>query len=98
MRIPRTLRRAALLAGPALLVAPQAALACRSCFGAAANTPTTQGISMAMLSLIVLIVLIACGIVWFFNNIRRRARLLEPGNYTVTHLGEIRPIDGAQPT
>ena len=98
MKTFRRLRGRCAFAGLALLFLPHAATACQQCFGAAANTPTTQGISMAMLSLILLIGLISVGIVWFFNNMRKRADLLQPGNYTVSHLGEILPLNDADPS
>lgn len=57
------------------LLLPQMSWACSHCFGANVDTATTQGISYAMLGLLVVTGLVSTGIVAFFMNIRKRSRL-----------------------
>jgi len=57
------------------LFVPKLALACQSCFGANVNTATTQGIAFAMLGLLGVTGVVSTGIVMFFLNIKKRARL-----------------------
>ncbi len=77
------------LAGLAVLGLPEAAMACEKCFGAGADGATAQGISLAMLALIALTGVVWGGLGMFFVNIRKRARLLEPGDLVVTETGDI---------
>jgi hypothetical protein len=77
------------LAGAALFVFPQAAFACEKCFGAAGDSPTVQGISLAMLALLSITGVVWGGIMVFFNNMDRRAKLLESGELVVTSDGGV---------
>ena len=80
-----------LSAGAAALL-PRLAHACSRCFGAGVvDNPTTQGIGLAMLSLLVMTGLVWGGIGVFFINMRRRAKMLEPGTFTVNEGGELVP-------
>ena len=58
-------------------------LACEMCFGAAVDSPVVYGISLAMLLLLGMTGLVWGGIVLFFGNMERRARLLAAGELTV---------------
>lgn len=69
---------------------PVAAAACETCFGAKVDTPTTRGIALAMLLLVGMTGVVWGGIGAFFLHLRRRARMLEPGELVVTEEGEIR--------
>lgn len=71
------------------LASPSAAAACEMCWGARLDNPTTQGIGMAMLLLIGMTGLVGGGIGAFFYNMKRRSRLLEPGDLVVNERGEI---------
>lgn len=73
--------------------APIVASACDSCWGASVDTPTTRGITMAMLALIGMTSVVWGGIGAFFLHVRRRSRLLEPGNMTVDEFGAIHSND-----
>lgn len=71
-----------------MVLLPEAVLACEKCFGAsAADTPTVKGIGLAMLGLLLITVVVLGGIVAFFIYMRKRARLIASGNYTVTEKG-----------
>ena len=75
-----------------LLALPEAALACERCFGAGGvDTPVTQGIGLAMLSLLAMTAVVMGGIAAFFVNVWKRARRLEPGAMVVTEDGDVRP-------
>ena len=63
--------------------------ACDKCFGAQVDSPTTQGISMAMLALLGMTGGVGSGIILFFIRLKRRAKLLASGNHYVTRNGEI---------
>ena len=69
---------------------PDAAFACDSCWGAKVDTPTTRGISLAMMALIGMTSIVWGGIGAFFLHVRRRTRLLEPGQMIVTERGDLR--------
>lgn len=85
-------RRAAACAALALLwlTGPTWAWACEMCWGARLDNPITQGIGMAMLLLIGMTGIVGGGIGAFFYNMKRRSRLLEPGELMVDEQGEIR--------
>lgn len=72
------------------IVSPAIAAACDTCWGASVDTPTTQGITMAMLALIGMTSVVWGGIGAFFLHARRRGHMLEPGDLIVTENGEIR--------
>ncbi len=82
---------AAVLLLSALL--PLAAVACEVCWGAGVDTPTTRGISMAMLALIGMTGLVGSAIGAFFYNMNRRSEMLQPGDLEVTEFGGIRDRD-----
>jgi hypothetical protein len=73
----------------AFLLRPAPAEACQACFGIGLDTPTTRGIGLAMLLLVGMTGVVWGGIGAFFYNLRKRARLLEPGNMVVNENGEI---------
>ncbi len=73
-------------------VIPDVVWACDSCWGAKVDTPTTRGISMAMTALIGMTSLVWGGIGAFFFHVRRRSRLLEPGELIVTQRGDLREM------
>lgn len=77
------------LAGAALFVFPQAAFACEKCFGAAGDSLTVQGIGLSMLALLTITGVVWGGIMVFFNNMDRRAKLLESGELVVTEDGGV---------
>jgi hypothetical protein len=83
----KTLTKTVALLGAMGLLWPEVAWACEMCFGAAGDE--TAGISMAMLALLGMTGLVWGGIGMFFINMRKRARLLEPGDLIVTEDGEI---------
>ena len=83
----KTWKKFLALLGTGWLLWPEAAWACEKCFGAAGDE--TTGISMAMLALLGMTGLVWGGIGMFFINMRKRARLLEPGDLIVTEDGEI---------
>lgn len=82
-------------AGAMLIAAcsPSVAAACDTCWGASVATPTTHGITMAMLALIGMTSIVGGGIGAFFLHVRRRSRMLEPGDLIVTETGAIEPKD-----
>ena len=84
----KTLTKIVALLGAMGLLWPEAAWACEMCFGAAAGDEAA-GISLAMLALLGMTGLVWGGIGMFFINMRKRARLLEPGDLIVTEDGEI---------
>lgn len=94
MRERATLKRmtaaAAVLLVAAVFSMPDAAFACDSCWGARVDTPTTRGISLAMMALIGMTSIVWGGIGAFFLHVRRRTRLLEPGDLIVTDRGDLR--------
>lgn len=71
------------------MMMPKLALACDRCFGASVDTPTTQGIQMAMLTLLAFVGLAGLGIVMFFVNMTKRSQMLEPGETVVTAEGDL---------
>jgi hypothetical protein len=74
----------------ALLAAtPGTAMACQQCFGGGVNSPTTYGITMAMLALVLTTGFVGGGIAAFFVNVRKRTRMLEPGELVVTDEGDL---------
>ncbi|RMH77299.1 MAG: hypothetical protein D6681_20965 [Calditrichaeota bacterium] len=75
------------MVGLVLLFLPDLAAACDKCFGAGVDTPTTRGIGMAMLALLILTTMIFGGIIGFFVHMNRRARLLASGNYVINEQG-----------
>lgn len=76
------------ITGMLMVLLPEAVLACEKCFGAsAADTPTVKGIGLAMLGLLLITVVVLGGIVAFFIYMRKRVRMIESGEYTVTEKG-----------
>lgn len=89
--------RGLLILGAAVLLwalEPMTAAACETCFGAKVDTPATRGIALAMLMLVGMTGVVWGGIGAFFLHLRRRARMLEPGDLVVTEDGEIRSPRG----
>lgn len=89
------IKRSAVGIGILLLMLPQGAYACSRCFGIGVDNATTQGISMAMLGLLVMLGIVWGGIGMFFVNMRRRAKMLEPGDWVITEQGQIEAQDEA---
>ncbi len=85
----KTILRITAVLGAALLLAPRVASACERCFGVAAETPVTQGISLAMLSLITMTGLMLGGISLFFVHMNRRMKMFEPGHFAINEFGEM---------
>jgi len=85
--------RVLVLVSVGLFMAPQGAYACSVCFGLGVDNATTRGISMAMLGLLVVLGVVWGGIGAFFINMRRRANMLEPGEWIVTEQGHIESQD-----
>lgn len=76
------------LANAVLFLLPGAVMACEKCYGsAAANSPTVRGIGLAMLALIIITGIVLGGIVMFFIYMRKRAKMLESGQYIVNEQG-----------
>ena len=94
-RIIIALKVASVIAGALIMWAtsPMVAAACDSCWGASVDTPTTRGITMAMLALIGMTSLVWGGIGAFVLNVRRRTQMLEPGDLIVTESGDIQSKD-----
>lgn len=72
-----------------LLAAPSFAWACEHCFGAAVDTDTTRGITLAMAALLGITGLVATGVLSFFRKIAVRARALEAGDLAVSENGTL---------
>ena len=88
--VPRTTALLILTTAFLMWVAdPSIAVACENCFGARVDTPETRGIALAMLLLVGMTGVVWGGIGAFFLHLRRRARMLEPGEMVVTETGEI---------
>ena len=79
------------LSGTALLLLPQTAYACERCFGAGANGPVVQAISLSMLALLVMTVVVWGGIVTFFGNMEKRSKMLASGELVVLDNGKVVP-------
>ncbi|NIT56627.1 MAG: hypothetical protein GWN00_10460, partial [Aliifodinibius sp.] len=95
----RIIQRISVLIVGTVLLFPKYFYACPYCFGATGDNPTSQGISYAMLALLVLTGTVLTGIVLFFKNMQKRARkiasgemlLTEQGN-TLTHPGLVKKL------
>ena len=80
------------LAGVALLALPEAAYACEHCIGiGGANETTINALVMSMASLLAMVGFVGGGIGLFFMNMRKRAKMLEPGDLVVNQYGDLRP-------
>ena len=58
------------------LLDPDIALACERCFGAGSDSPIVSAIGISMLGLLIMIGFVFGGIVAFFNQSNKRAKLL----------------------
>ncbi len=85
------------LASMALLALPDVAYACEMCFGAGSDETTVKAIFMSMLALFGMVTFVWGGIGMFFVNMRRRAKMLEPGDFVVTPYGDLRPSPHDEP-
>ncbi len=85
------------LFGVAVLALPDVAYACEMCFGAGSDETTVKAIFMSMLALFGMVTFVWGGIGMFFINMRRRAKMLEPGNFVVTQYGDLRPSPHDEP-
>ena len=86
------LKACLVLVGLALLALPEAALACEQCIGiGGANETTINALVMSMASLLAMIGFVGGGIGLFFVNMRKRAKMLEPGDFVVNQYGDLRP-------
>lgn len=96
MNLPKWTQR---LAGTTLLlvlglaVVPEIGAACSQCFGTSVNNATTFGISMSMLGLLGFLGVVWGGIGLFIWRVRRRTKMLELEDWTVTEDGEIEALD-----
>lgn len=77
-----------------VLILPQAAWACEHCFGAAVDTATTRGITLAMAALLGFTGLVATGVLSFFRKISVRAKALEAGDLAVSEYGRLVDASG----
>lgn len=68
---------------------PNIVVACPRCFGAGVDTPVTQGISFAMLSLILITGGVLSGIVLFFLKMRKHAKQYELSKLAVSEQGRL---------
>ena len=76
----------------ALLTLPEAAYACEKCLGiGGANEATIDALVMSMASLLAMVAFVGGGIGMFFVNMRKRAKMLEPGDFVVNQYGNLRP-------
>ncbi len=66
---------------------PNVVAACPRCFGAGVDSPITQGISMAMFTLVLFTGSVMAGIILFFLKLRKRIRLYESGQLAVSEQG-----------
>lgn len=87
------LGRVSALVGIGLFMLPRGVYACSVCFGLGVDNATTRGISMAMLGLLAVLGVVWGGVGAFFINMRRRAKMLEPGEWVVTEEGDIESQD-----
>ena len=86
------------LAAPAFLALPEAAYACEKCLGVGgANEATIDALVMSMASLLAMIGFVGGGIGMFFVNMRKRAKMLEPGDLVVNQYGDLRPTPPTEP-
>ena len=86
------LKTCLVLAGSALLVFPETAHACEKCLGiGGANEATIDALVMSMASLLAMVGFVGGGIGMFFMNMRKRAKMLEPGDFIVNQYGDLRP-------
>ena len=81
----------------AVLALPDVAYACEMCFGAGSDEATVKAIFLSMLALFGMVTFIWGGIGMFFVNMRRRAKMLEPGDFVVTPYGDLRPAPHDEP-
>ena len=80
------------LAGAVLLTLPETAYACEQCIGiGGANETTINALVLSMASLLAMIGFVGGGIGMFFMNMRKRTRMLEPGEFVVNQYGDLRP-------
>ncbi len=93
----RPLKTCLALASMALLALPDVAYACEMCFGAGSDEATVQAIFLSMLALFGMVTFVWGGIGMFFVNMRRRAKMLEPGDFIVTPYGDLRPSPHDEP-
>ncbi len=84
------LKACVVLFGVAVLALPDVAYACEMCFGAGSDETTVKAIFMSMLALFGMVTFVWGGIGMFFINMRRRAKMLEPGDFVVTPYGDLR--------
>ena len=81
----------------AVLALPDVAYACEMCFGAGSDEATVKAIFLSMLALFGMVTFVWGGIGMFFVNMRRRAKMLEPGDFVVTPYGDLRPAPHDEP-
>ena len=89
----KTFLKAGFLVVLAVLLAwPEAAYACEHCIGiGGANETTINALVMSMASLLAMIGFVGGGIGMFFVHMRKRAKMLEPGDLVVNQYGDLRP-------
>ena len=86
------------LAALGLLAVPEAAYACEQCIGiGGANETTINALVMSMASLLAMVGFVGGGIGMFFVNMRKRAKMLEPGDLVVNQYGDLHPNPPTEP-
>ena len=86
------------LAALVLLAVPEAAYACEQCIGiGGANETTINALVMSMASLLAMVGFVGGGIGMFFVNMRKRAKMLEPGDLVVNQYGDLHPNPPTEP-
>jgi hypothetical protein len=58
-----------------VLVRPESLLACATCYGAS-DSPMAQGMNWGIMTLLVIVFSVMCGIVGFFVHVGRRSKQL----------------------
>ena len=76
---------------------PNVVSACPRCFGAGVDSPITQGISMAMFSLVLVTGSVMTGIILFFLKMRKRMKLYESGQLAVSEQGLLVNYENPEP-
>ena len=88
----KTFLKASLVWVVVAVALPEAAYACEHCIGiGGANETTINALVMSMASLLAMIGFVGGGIGMFFMNMRKRAKMLEPGDLVINQYGDLHP-------